>query len=122
MCSTYAVIDGRHGGAYSAAKGGLTAHTRHIACNYGRRGIRANCVAQRVKMTDMVRHRIEDETFKRINVEATAFPRLSEVEDVAATIAFLCSEGAGFINGQTIVVDGGWTKTKWIAGDADEQG
>jgi meso-butanediol dehydrogenase / (S,S)-butanediol dehydrogenase / diacetyl reductase len=48
-------------------------------------------------------------------VETTPFPRLGEVEDVASTIAFLCSPGAAFINGQTIVVDGGWTSTKYLS-------
>ena len=115
VTSTYAVIGGRRGGAYSAAKGGLTMLTQHIACDYGPRGIRANCVAPGVTLTDMVRHRLEDETFRRINIETTPFPRLGEVEDVASTIAFLCSPGAGFINGQTIVVDGGWTSTKYMS-------
>lgn len=115
VTSTYAVIGGRRGGAYSAAKGGLTSLTEHIACDYGPLGIRANCVAPGVTMTDMVRHRFADETFRRINVETTPFPRLGEVEDVASTIAFLCSPGAGFINGQTIVVDGGWTSTKYMS-------
>nr|WP_238475383.1 SDR family oxidoreductase [Sphingomonas cavernae] len=115
VTSTYAVIGGRRGGAYSAAKGGLTSLTEHIACDYGPKGIRANCVAPGVTMTDMVRHRFEDEMFKRVNVETTPFPRLGEVEDIASTIAFLCSPGAGFINGQTIVVDGGWTSTKYLS-------
>lgn len=115
VTSTYAVIGGRRGGAYSAAKGGLTALTLHIACDYGPKGIRANCVAPGVTMTDMVRHRFEDEMFKRVNVETTPYPRLGEVEDIASTIAFLCSPGAAFINGQTIVVDGGWTSTKYLS-------
>ena len=115
VTSTYAVIGGRRGGAYSAAKGGLTSLTQHIACDYGPKGIRANCVAPGVTMTDMVRHRFDDEMFKRVNVETTPFPRLGEVEDIASTIAFLCSPGAGFINGQTIVVDGGWTTTKYMS-------
>lgn len=115
VTSTYAVIGGRRGGAYSASKGGLDALTKHIACDYGPRGIRANCVAPGVTMTDMVRHRFEDEMFKRVNVETTPYPRLGEVEDVASTIAFLCSPGAAFINGQTIVVDGGWTSTKYLS-------
>jgi len=115
VTSTYAMIGGRRGGAYSAAKGGLTSLTEHIACDYGPKGIRANCVAPGVTMTDMVRHRFDDEMFKRVNFETTPFPRLGEVEDVASTIAFLCSPGAGFINGQTIVVDGGWTTTKYLS-------
>jgi NAD(P)-dependent dehydrogenase (short-subunit alcohol dehydrogenase family) len=45
----------------------------------------------------------------------TPYPRLGTVDDIASTVAFLCSEGASFINGQTIVVDGGWTSTKYLS-------
>lgn len=115
ITSTFAHIGGRRGGAYSAAKGGLKSLTEHMACEYGPRGIRSNCVAPGVTMTDMVRHRFEDETFCRSNVETTPYPRLAEVEEVASTIAFLCSPGAELINGQSIVVDGGWTRTKYLS-------
>lgn len=115
VTSTFAMIGGKRGGAYSAAKGGLKSLTEHMACEYGPRGIRSNCVAPGVTMTDMVRHRFEDETFKRVNVETTPYPRLGEVADIASTIAFLCSPGAEMINGQTITVDGGWTKTKYLS-------
>jgi meso-butanediol dehydrogenase / (S,S)-butanediol dehydrogenase / diacetyl reductase len=115
ITSTFAMIGGKRGGAYSAAKGGLKSLTEHMACEYGPRGIRSNCVAPGVTMTEMVRHRFEDETFKRVNVETTPYPRLAEAEDIAAMIAFLCSPGGEMINGQSIVVDGGWTKTKYLS-------
>ena len=115
ITSTFAMIGGKRGGAYSAAKGGLKSLTEHMACEYGPRGIRSNCVAPGVTMTDMVRHRFEDETFKRVNVETTPYPRLAEPEDVAAMIAFLCSPGGEMVNGQSIVVDGGWTRTKYLS-------
>ena len=115
ISSTFAVIGGRRGGAYSAAKGGLTALTTHIACQYGAQGIRCNAVAPGVTVTPMVEHRLEDEMFKRINVEMTPAPRLGTVDDIASTIAFLCSPGGSFINGQTIVVDGGWSSTKYLS-------
>jgi len=118
VTSTYAVIGGRRGGAYSAAKGGLTALTLHIACDYGAQGIRANCVAPGVTLTDMVKERLNDPMFRRMNVEMTPSPRLGEVDDIASTIAFLCSPGAAYINGQTIVVDGGWTSTKYLSPEA----
>lgn len=115
VTSTFAMIGGKRGGPYSAAKGGLKSLTEHMAVEYGPRGIRSNCVAPGVTMTDMVRHRFEDETFKRVNVETTPYPRLAEVEDVASVIAFLCSPGAEMVNGQSIVVDGGWTRTKYLS-------
>jgi meso-butanediol dehydrogenase/(S,S)-butanediol dehydrogenase/diacetyl reductase len=115
VTSTFAMIGGRRGGAYSAAKGGLKSLTEHMACEYGPRGIRCNNVAPGVTMTDMVRHRFDDEGFKRANVETTPYPRLAEPEDVASVIAFLCSPGGEMVNGQSIVVDGGWTKTKYLS-------
>lgn len=115
VTSTFAVIGGRRGGAYSAAKGGLTALTTHIACQYGASGIRCNAVAPGVTVTPMTEGRLEDTMFKRINVEMTPHNRLGTVDDIASTIAFLCSPGGSFINGQTIVVDGGWSSTKYLS-------
>ena len=115
ITSTFAEIGGRRGGAYSAAKGGLASLTLHMACEYGPQGIRSNCVAPGVTMTEMVRERMNDETFRRMNIETTPYPRLSTAEEVAATVAFLCSPGGGAINGQTIVVDCGWTTTKYLS-------
>jgi meso-butanediol dehydrogenase/(S,S)-butanediol dehydrogenase/diacetyl reductase len=118
VTSTFAVVGGRRGGAYSAAKGGLTSLTLHMACEYGAQGIRSNCVAPGVTVTDMVAHRLDDKAFRRMNIEMTPAPRLGKVEDVASTIAFLCSPGAAHINGQTIVVDGGWSTTKYLSPEA----
>ena len=115
VTSTFAHIGGRRGGAYSAAKGGLKSLTEHMACEYGPRGIRSNCVAPGVTRTEMVAHRFADEAFKRVNVETTPYPRLAEAVDVASVIAFLCSDNSLMVNGQSIVVDGGWTKTKYLS-------
>ncbi|WP_372749020.1 SDR family NAD(P)-dependent oxidoreductase [Litorivivens sp.] len=118
VTSTFAVVGGRRGGAYSASKGGLQSLTLHIACEYGAQGIRANCVAPGVTATDMVRERMNDPGFVRMNVDMTPYPRLGEAEDIASTIAFLCSKGGEYINGQTIVVDGGWSSTKYLSPEA----
>jgi NAD(P)-dependent dehydrogenase (short-subunit alcohol dehydrogenase family) len=115
VTSTFAVVGGMRGGAYSAAKGGLAALTTHIACQYGASGIRCNAVAPGVIVTPMTEGRLQDAKFKRINVEMTPHPRLGTVEDIASTIAFLCSPGGSFINGQTLVVDGGWSSTKYLS-------
>lgn len=115
VTSTFAVVGGLRGGAYSAAKGGLTALTTHIACQYGAHGIRCNAVAPGVTVTPMVATRLEDERFRKINTEMTPHERLGRVEDIASTVAFLCSDGGSFINGQTIVVDGGWSSTKYLS-------
>jgi meso-butanediol dehydrogenase / (S,S)-butanediol dehydrogenase / diacetyl reductase len=115
ITSTFAVIGGLRGGAYSAAKGGLTALTTHIACQYGASGIRCNAVAPGVTLTPMVEKRLKDERFRKINTEMTPHQRLGTIDDTASTVAFLCSPGGSFINGQTIVVDGGWSSTKYLS-------
>lgn len=115
VTSTFAVVGGLRGGAYSAAKGGLTALTLHIACQYGVQGIRCNAVAPGVIKTPMTEHRLTDERFRKMNTEMTPHQRLGTVDDIASTVAFLCSPGAEFINGQTIVVDGGWSSTKYLS-------
>ncbi|MBI3214355.1 MAG: SDR family oxidoreductase [Mycobacterium sp.] len=115
ITSTFAVVGGLRGGAYSAAKGGLTALTTHIACQYGAQGIRCNAVAPGVTVTPMVEQRLEDERFRKINTEMTPHQRLGQVSDIAGTVAFLCSPAGSFINGQTIVVDGGWSSTKYLS-------
>jgi meso-butanediol dehydrogenase / (S,S)-butanediol dehydrogenase / diacetyl reductase len=115
ITSTFAVVGGLRGGPYSAAKGGLTALTTHIACQYGSHGIRCNAVAPGVIHTAMTEERLTDPRFRRINVEMTPHQRLGTVDDVASTVAFLCSPGGSFINGQTIVVDGGWSSTKYLS-------
>lgn len=118
VTSTFAVVGGLRGGAYSAAKGGLTALTTHIACQYGASGIRCNAVAPGVTVTPMVEKRLEDERFRKINTEMTPHQRLGRIDDISSTVAFLCSPGGSFINGQTIVVDGGWSSTKYLSESA----
>jgi NAD(P)-dependent dehydrogenase (short-subunit alcohol dehydrogenase family) len=115
ITSTFAVVGGLRGGAYSAAKGGLTALTTHIACQYGASGIRANAVAPGVIPTPLLEGRMQDEGFRKINLEMTPHTRMGTVDDIASTVAFLCSPGGSFINGQTIVVDGGWSSTKFLS-------
>ena len=96
ITSTFAVVGGLRGGAYSAAKGGLTALTTHIACQYGSQGIRCNAVAPGVIQTPMTEQRLQDERFRRMNTEMTPHQRLGTVDDVASTVAFLCSPGRQF--------------------------
>jgi NAD(P)-dependent dehydrogenase (short-subunit alcohol dehydrogenase family) len=72
-------------------------------------------VAPGVIQTPMTEHRLADERFRRMQTEMTPHQRLGTVDDVAAVITFLCSPGGSFINGQTIVVDGGWSSTRYLS-------
>jgi meso-butanediol dehydrogenase / (S,S)-butanediol dehydrogenase / diacetyl reductase len=118
VSSTYANVGGLRGGAYSAAKAGLQGLTLHLACQYGSAGIRSNAVAPGVVPTAMTAHRLDDERFQRMNDDMTPSPRRGTVDDIAQAIVFLASPAAGWINGQVLAVDGGWSSTKFLSEDA----
>ncbi|MCI5076073.1 SDR family oxidoreductase [Oricola sp.] len=118
VSSTYSLVGGLRGGAYSAAKGGINALTLHLACQYGSSGIRANAVAPGVIPTPMTFHRLEDEGFRRMNTDMTPSAGMATPEDVANAILFLSSPQSRWINGQVLAVDGGWSTTKFLSEEA----
>jgi enoyl-[acyl-carrier protein] reductase III len=94
--------------AVGASKAALEAMIRHMALELGGRGITANVVSPGIVDTKALRafpHRQEllDEALRR-----TPAGRLVTPDDVAAAVAFLCSDEASMINGQTLTVDGGY--------------
>lgn len=91
--------------AYSATKGGLNAMTKALARELGGRGITVNAVAPGYMETDLVKG-MSPKHLAQI-VRRTPLGRPGTVEDVANVVAFLLSDAASFISGQTIVVDGG---------------
>jgi NAD(P)-dependent dehydrogenase (short-subunit alcohol dehydrogenase family) len=115
VSSTYALVGGLRGGAYSAAKAGLTGLTTHVACQYGSSGIRCNAVAPGVIPTDMTYHRLQDEGFRRMNYDMTPAEGWGTADDVADLIVVLCSDKARWVNGQVIAIDGGWSSTKFLS-------
>lgn len=118
VSSTYSLVGGLRGGAYSAAKAGINGLTLHLAAQYGSSGIRANAVAPGVVATPMIAHRMADERFRRMNVDMTPSTRLGTPEDVAQAIFFLSSPASSWINGQVLAVDGGWSSTKFLTEEA----
>lgn len=72
-------------------------------------------MAPGVIQTAMTEQRLQDPRFRRINTKMTPDQWLGTVDDVTSTVAFLCSPGSSFINGQTIVVDSGWSSTKYLS-------
>jgi 3-hydroxybutyrate dehydrogenase len=105
--------------AYVSAKHGLEGLSKTIALEGGPKGVTSNCVNPAYVRTPLVekqiadqarRHGIpEDEVIEKIMLTEPAIKRLIEPEEVAELAAFLCSEEASFINGASIVMDGGWT-------------
>ena len=99
----------RGGSVYAAAKGGVIAFTRSIARENGRKGITANVIAPGPIDTPLLRSAVAvgGERLMEAMTSATLTGRLGTPEEVAATVAFLASDAAGFITGETIGVSGG---------------
>ena len=116
--STFGLVGGLDGGAYCAVKAGLIGLTQTMAAQYGAGGIRSNLVAPGVIRTEMTDSHWEAPAFRRINHEMTPCDRDGTTEDVANTIFFLASKEGGYINGQTIALDGGWSTTKYLCREA----
>ena len=91
---------------YSAAKGALQAMTKALAKEVGPSGVRVNCVAPGVILTEMNTSMFEEETLNALR-EETPLEQLGTPQDVANMIYFLCTAEAGFITGQVIGVNGG---------------
>ncbi|WP_067540747.1 3-oxoacyl-ACP reductase FabG [Nocardia crassostreae] len=102
-------ISGLHGNPgqvnYAATKAGLDGFTRSLAKEVGRSGVRVNSVAPGFIDTDMTAGL--GETQRKRLASSISLRRLGVPGDVASVVAFLHSAGAGYITGQTIVVDGG---------------
>ncbi|CAB3765834.1 SDR family NAD(P)-dependent oxidoreductase [Paraburkholderia humisilvae] len=94
-------------GVYSATKAALDGLTRSLAKELGSLGIRVNSVAPGFMETEMVAGLSEQQ--KGRLVRQTPLGRLGTVDDVSAVVAFLLSDAARFVTGQTVVVDGGLT-------------
>lgn len=99
-------ITGNAGQAnYAASKAGLIGLTKSTAKEVGSRGVTCNAVAPgwiRTRMTEGLSSDIAEQALKQIPLG-----RLGEPEDIAGVVAFLCSDAAAYITGQTLVVDGG---------------
>lgn len=116
--STWGIYGTPGGGAYSTVKAGLIGLMQTMAAEYGPRGIRSNYIAPTVVRTEMTDAFWDADFFRRTNHELTPLQRDCTVEDIANMAAFLCSDEAGFVNGQTVAVDGGISTTRYIAPEA----
>jgi 3-oxoacyl-[acyl-carrier protein] reductase len=102
-------IVGLHGNPgqtnYSASKAGIIGFTKALARELGNRGVRANVVAPGYVDTRLTQV-IADE-MKELMLANTPLGRFGTPEDIAGAVRFLCSDEAGFITGEVLLVDGG---------------
>jgi 3-oxoacyl-[acyl-carrier protein] reductase len=90
---------------YAASKAGLIGFTKSVAKEFASRGITCNVVCPGFIETDMTRDLGED--LRKKLLERIPLQRLGQPEDVAGSVAFLCSPSASYITGQILTVDGG---------------
>lgn len=105
--STSGVVGNAGQANYCAAKAGLVGMSKALARELGAKGVTSNVVAPGFIQTDMTANLPEEATKKFM--DALSVRRLGEVDDIAAAVAYVQSDDAGYLTGQTICVDGGLT-------------
>ena len=96
-------------GAYGISKAADTALVRNVAVEWGRKNIRANCIAPGLVKTDFARALWEDPAVLAKRVRDSPLPRIGEPDEIAGAAIFLASAAGSFTTGQTFVIDGGVT-------------
>ncbi|OLL30816.1 short-chain dehydrogenase [Burkholderia sp. SRS-W-2-2016] len=95
--------------AYGAAKAGIVAMTRSLACEWARDGIRVNAVAPGYVATELVETLQRNGQMNLQKIEQrTPMGRLARPDEIANAIAFLASDAASYVTGSVLSVDGGW--------------
>ncbi|MGI9412078.1 MAG: SDR family NAD(P)-dependent oxidoreductase [Hyphomicrobiales bacterium] len=92
---------------YSVSKGGVAQLTKAMALSLANHGIRVNAIGPGSIMTDMLQQVATDDEMRRRILSRTPLGRLGEPEEIAAVAAFLASDDASYVTGQTIYADGG---------------
>jgi NAD(P)-dependent dehydrogenase (short-subunit alcohol dehydrogenase family) len=102
-------------GVYGASKAGVLALTRQIAVEWGPRGLRANAVSPGLVRTPMSESFYADPTNHAARMSKVASRRIGVPADVASVVAFLACDASAYVNGQEIVVDGGFLHTSLMS-------
>lgn len=93
---------------YVQSKGALLGLTRAWAREFGKWGITSNAIAPGAFPTDAEKIHPDPEGYRQFVLDHQSVKRRGTPQDIASVILFLASEGAGFVTGQSIAVDGGW--------------
>jgi NAD(P)-dependent dehydrogenase (short-subunit alcohol dehydrogenase family) len=114
MASAVGLMGTRSNPAYAAAKGAVISFTKSLAIDFGKQGIRANCIAPGSIATAANAERRADPRWATSVLDNTLLSRTGEPEDIAYAALFLASDESGYVTGTTLVVDGGATSTpRW---------
>ena len=114
IASVWGMVGFRGSAPYSAAKAGVIGHTRQMAADYGRRGIRFNAVSPGYIATPATAERMKSNRWlTRAMVDTAPLGRTGTPSDIAEAVYFLASESASFITGVILPVDGGWSSTHY---------
>jgi NAD(P)-dependent dehydrogenase (short-subunit alcohol dehydrogenase family) len=109
VASIYGIVASRgRMAAYNATKGALVNLTRHLAAQWGERGVRVNALAPGFFPTELTGH-LADPAFARSIRERTLLARTPELTELDGPLLFLATAASSYMTGQVLVIDGGWT-------------
>ena len=94
--------------AYCASKAAIVSMSQVMAYEWGNHGIRVNCISPTIVMTELGRNAWAGKKGEDMKLQIPA-QRFAETDEIAASIAFLCSNAAGMITGSNLIIDGGYT-------------
>src|SRR5712691_10191455 len=123
MASAVALMGSRANPAYVAAKGAVISFTKSLAIDFGKEGIRVNCVAPGSIATGANAESRKDPRWAEFVLEHTLLARTGLPEDIAYAVLYLASSQSSYVSGTTLVVDGGATSTpNWgMPGQSDSE-
>ncbi|WP_159904711.1 SDR family NAD(P)-dependent oxidoreductase [Salinirussus salinus] len=107
--SIYGLRGGKGATSYSASKGGVVNLTQQLAVDLAPKGVRVNGICPGFVHTPMTEDLLESDRFYEFLKTRTPMDRAAAPEEIAPLASFLASDGASYITGANIPVDGGWT-------------